>query len=63
MQVAERLKERMKIKIKFKMVRCPRVLNIVSIPNGCILFCGGQVLFELTHLLGDQHVYVPLNLM
>jgi hypothetical protein len=32
-----------------KVVRCLGVPDIVSIPNGCILLCGGQVLFELTH--------------
>jgi hypothetical protein len=36
-------------KIKFEVVRCPRVSDIVSIPNGCILLCGGHVLFELAH--------------
>ncbi len=35
-------------KKEFKVVWCPGVLDIVSIPNGCIL-CGGQVLFELAH--------------
>jgi hypothetical protein len=33
----------------FKMVRCPRVPNIVSIPNGHIPLCNGHVLFELAH--------------
>jgi hypothetical protein len=28
-------------KNEFKVVRCPWVPNIVSIPNGCILLCGG----------------------
>jgi hypothetical protein len=36
-------------KIKFKVVRCFGVFDIVSIPNGHILLCGGQVLFELAH--------------
>jgi hypothetical protein len=36
-------------KKEFKMVRCPSVLDIVSILNGCIPLCGGQVMFELAH--------------
>jgi hypothetical protein len=36
-------------KKEFKMVRCLGVPNVVSIPDGCILFCGGQVVFELAH--------------
>jgi hypothetical protein len=35
----ERANENLKI---LKMVRCHGVLNIVSIPNGRIPFCGGQ---------------------
>ncbi len=34
---------------KFKMVKCPGVLDIVSIFNGHIPLCGGQVMFELAH--------------
>jgi hypothetical protein len=45
-QGVERVNENKK---KFKMVRCPKMLDIVSIPNGCIPLCGGQVMFELAH--------------
>ncbi len=31
------------------MVRYLGVLDIVSIPNGRITFCGGQTMFELAH--------------
>jgi hypothetical protein len=37
-QGVERVNENKK---EFKMVRRPRVFNIVSIPNGCIPLCGG----------------------
>jgi hypothetical protein len=37
-QGVERTNENLK---KFKMIRRPKVLDIVSIPNGCILLCGG----------------------
>jgi hypothetical protein len=47
-QGVERANENKK---EFKVVRCPRVHDIVSIPNGCIPLCGGQVLFELAHTL------------
>ncbi len=36
-------------KKEFKMVRFPKVPNMVSILNGCILLCGGQVVFKLAH--------------
>jgi hypothetical protein len=45
-QGVERMNENKK---KFKMVRCLGVLDIVSIPNGCIPLCGKQVLFKLAH--------------
>jgi hypothetical protein len=47
-QVAKGLKEQMKIK-EFKMVRCLKMLDIVSIPNGHIPLCNGHVMFELAH--------------
>jgi hypothetical protein len=42
----ERMNENKK---EFKMVRCLGVPDIISIPNGCIPLCGGQVVFELAH--------------
>ncbi len=48
---AKRVNENKK---EFKMVRCHGVPNIVSIPNGCIPFCGGQVMFELAHTFGGS---------
>jgi hypothetical protein len=36
-------------KKEFKVIKCSRVLDIVS--DGCIPLCGGQVLFELAHTL------------
>jgi len=36
-------------KKEFKVVRCPRVFDIISIPHGHIPLCGGRVLFDLTH--------------
>jgi hypothetical protein len=42
-QRVEKVNENLK---KFKVVRCPRILDIVSILNGHIHFCGGQVLFD-----------------
>jgi hypothetical protein len=38
-------------KNEFKVVRYPRVLDIVLVPNGHIPFCGGHVIFELAHIL------------
>jgi len=41
--------------IKIKIIRCLGVLNIVSIVNGCIPLCGGQVIVWIyTYPLGDQ---------
>jgi hypothetical protein len=37
-------------KKEFKMVRCLGVHDIVSIPNGCIPLCRGQVVFELAQV-------------
>jgi hypothetical protein len=45
-QGVERVNENKK---ECKMVRCPWVLDIVSIVNGHVPFCGGQVVFELAH--------------
>jgi hypothetical protein len=38
-------------KKEFKMVKCPGVHDIVSIPHGHIPLYGGQVIFELAHIL------------
>jgi hypothetical protein len=56
-QGVERVNENLK---KFKVVRCPRVPNIVSIPNGHIFFCGGQVLFELAHTFWGINMFMCL---
>ncbi len=45
-QGVERTNENKK---EFKMVTCPEVHDIVSIPNGCIPLYGGHVVLELAH--------------
>jgi hypothetical protein len=56
-QGVERANENKK---EFKVVKCYGVFDIVSIPNGRIPFCGGQVLFELAHTLWGINRYMCL---
>jgi hypothetical protein len=56
-QGVERANENKK---EFKVVKCYGVLDIVSIPNGHIPLCGGQVLFELAHALWGINKFMCL---
>ncbi len=61
MQVAKGLRVN-ENKKEFKVVKCHGVHDIVSIPNGRILLCGGQVLFELAHTFWGINMFMCLRI-